>query len=109
MTKEHTMNDSITIDGIEYVRATEAPAPPPFQIVVSEGRWNVAGYVYRDPIDGTTIITEARVIRYWGTTAGLGQLAADGPTSTTKLDPYGTVRIPAHAVILTIDADESKW
>jgi len=55
------------------------------------------------------VMTHARNIRYWGTERGLGQLALEGPTSKTKLDDVGTVRIPAHAVAHIIDTDESKW
>ena len=55
------------------------------------------------------IITDGRNIRYWGTTRGLGQLALEGPTKDTKLDPITTVRIPMRAVIAVIDTEVSKW
>lgn len=97
-----------TINGVEYVPAAEAPEPPPFQIVVTNERWNIAGRVTASE-DGSLVITDAHVIRYWGTTGGLGELAADGPTSKTKLDRYGVVRVPAHAVVLTIDSEAALW
>ena len=43
-------------------------------------------------------ITNARVVRLWGTTAGLGELR-DGPRPNTKLDDAGTVVAPLRAVI----------
>ena len=55
------------------------------------------------------IITNARNIRAWGTTQGLGELATNGPTESTKLDIIGTVRAPMRAVISIIDTEESKW
>lgn len=37
-------------------------------------------------------------IRVWGTTAGLGELALEGPTSQTKLDICSDVTAPIHAL-----------
>ncbi len=55
------------------------------------------------------IITDAQNIRKWGTMRGLGQLAHEGPTSSTRLDLYGTVRIPMRAVISVIDTEATLW
>ena len=101
------MQDQITIDGTVYVRE-DSLTRPDVQIVVIEGRWNIVGHVEHHD-DGSLTITKAHVIRYWGTTKGLGELAADGPTSKTKLDVTGVVRVPAHAVLLTIDCDAARW
>ena len=70
------------------------------------------GFVYVGDVehDGDwCVITNARNIRYWGTERGLGQLALEGPTSKTKLDPASTVRVPSRAVITIIDTEASKW
>lgn len=103
---------TINIDGTEYVRAdsvTEAPGPKPKTlIVVIEGRWNIVGQV-TEAEDGSLVITKAYVIRYWGTTEGLGELAAGGPTLKTKLDAAGTVRVPIQSVILTLDTKAELW
>lgn len=98
---------SVVIDGVTYVREFDAGPAPEFRIVVIEGRWNVIGRV-RVEDNGDLTITQALVIRVWGTTKGLGQLAIEGPTSKTILDPVGTLRVPAHAVLLTIDVT-SDW
>lgn len=69
------------------------------------------GFVYigNVEIDGDwCVITDAKNIRVWGTTDGLGELV-NGPTKTTKLDSVGTVRAPMRAVISVIDVDASKW
>jgi hypothetical protein len=78
-----------------------------FGIVVAD-----RGFVYVGRLEITPdwcIVTEARNVRIWGTTKGLGELALDGPTPKTKLDHITTVRIPMRAVISVIDSEESKW
>jgi hypothetical protein len=78
-----------------------------FAIVVAD-----RGFVYVGNMtwDGEfAIMEDARNIRYWGTTKGLGELALSGPTSKTILDPVGTIRIPCRAVINILDTDSKKW
>jgi len=53
-------------------------------------------------------LEDAKCIRQWGTTKGLGELIS-GPTSSTKLDDAGTVRFHEMTAIATIDCEESKW
>jgi len=70
------------------------------------------GFVYMGQCehDGQwCVVHNARNIRRWGTTKGLGQLAIEGPNKDTVLDAAGTVRIPSHALISLIDTDESLW
>ncbi len=69
------------------------------EIVVIERGWVVVGEVTSAP-DKLTI-TNARCIRRWGTTQGLGQLI-DGPQPDTVLDPLGTVVVPIRSVIMRI-------
>lgn len=59
------------------------------------------GFVYVGKVEfnGDLVrITNARNIRYWGTTKGLGELV-NGPTDKTKLDEVGEVIAPMKAVI----------
>ena len=77
------------------------------QIIIAAERWQFVGDVSRD--GDHIVITNAKNIRRWGTTGGLGQLAANGPQSDTILDDYGTVRIHVLAVIAAIDCDEAAW
>lgn len=78
----------------------------PQQIVVLDRGWV---YVGKTEEQGDKLVIEdARCIRYWGTTRGLGQLAADGPTRDTKLDPVGRLKAPMRAVI-SIIACKSEW
>lgn len=102
---------TISIDGTDYVRADSIKTTitdSEVKIVVLEGRWNLVG---RYSIDGDYgVLDDAKVIRYWGTTKGLGELAAGGPTTKTILDPCnGQVRFQLRAQVLTLDADDSKW
>lgn len=61
-------------------------------------------------VDGDWIeTTNASVIRRWGTTRGLGEIAMGGPTSETILDPIGTVRSPVRALIGLVDCEAGKW
>ena len=70
------------------------------------------GFVYvgdTEISDQWCIITNARNIRNWGTTKGLGELVQNGPTDKTKLDIVGTVRVPMRALISVLDTEENKW
>lgn len=51
--------------------------------------------------DETLTITNARNIRKWGTSLGLGELR-NGPLPETKLDVVGTVIAPERSVIHVI-------
>ena len=95
---------TITVDGVDYAPAT--PEDSPVRIVILQRGWVVVGYWSRDGEDVT--ITRAKVIRRWGTTAGLGELV-DGPTADTVLDPAGTVRAHILGVVATLDADTEAW
>lgn len=54
-------------------------------------------------------LTDAYNIRTWGTTKGLGELAEDGPTSTTKLDKINDVTFHELTVVALIDCNEKVW
>ncbi len=104
---------TISIDGTDYVLATDPPAGPPseYRIVVADRGWVFVGPTLDEDHGGVTI-SPARCIRYWGTDndkPGLGYLALNGPTSKTKLDASGTVRVPAHAVVASFDTRASLW
>lgn len=53
-------------------------------------------------------LENASVIRRWGTTKGLGELLT-GPTKETVLDPCGTLRVHALAVIFSLECDAEGW
>ena len=74
------------------------------RIVICQRGFVFAGDVYRDGDD--IVITDAVNIRKWGTSKGLGQLAAEGNQPNTKCDPAGTVRVHRLAVIAQLDCME---
>ena len=48
-------------------------------------------------------------IRVWGTKDGLGELALNGPTSSTVLDKGGNICAPWHALITFMNVDQDMW
>jgi hypothetical protein len=86
--------DTLTINGVDYVRADSLPTQSiplgPVQIIVADKGFVFVGNVQNDE-DGIVTLTNAKNIRIWGTTKGLGELV-NGPTSKTVFDNYGTVQ-----------------
>lgn len=102
---------TITIDNTLYVKATDAGEPTPMRIVVADRGWVFVGHAKEDH-DGNITLTDAKVIRRWGTDAarpGLGWLAANGPTEKTQLEPSGTVRIPVGSAVASFDVTGGTW
>lgn len=77
------------------------------KIVIGQRGWVFVGEHSMEGDDH--VLTNASVIRRWGTSKGLGQLAAEGPTSTTVLDPLpSAVRVHKLAAVATIDVTSDK-
>lgn len=76
---------------------------PDYRILVLQRGWVVVG---KYSLEGDEcILTDASVIRRWGTTKGLGELI-NGPLNSTVLDPCGTVRAHKLAVIMQIECPQ---
>jgi hypothetical protein len=54
-------------------------------------------------------IKNSKNVRRWGTSNGLGELAAKGPQSESKLDPSGNVKAPISALIHMIECRAEAW
>lgn len=70
------------------------------------------GFVYVGRVeiaDGMVTITKAKCVRRWGTSNGLGELAAEGPKTRTTLDEAGTVVAPLTALIHLITCNSAAW
>ncbi len=96
---ENTMSNKITINGIEYVPAADAP-PTTKQIVIAHRGFVYLGDTSRDGDE--LVIRNAVNLRRWGTTKGLGELV-NGPLRETVADPCGDIRIPFLGVIARMD------
>jgi len=77
------------------------------RIVILQRGWVAVGKFTQD--GENCRLENASIIRRWGTSKGLGQIAADGPTSNTVLDKCPTLRFHALTVIASIDCEDSKW
>jgi hypothetical protein len=73
------------------------------KIFVLKERWVLIGTV---SIEGPTIqLTDASVVRRWGTTQGLGQIALRGPAEDTIFDLCGSVEFPVESVLFSISCN----
>lgn len=99
------------INGVEYIEKSKANNKQfegPIKIVVLQRGWVLVGKFERK--GEQCFLHEASTIRSWGTTKGLGELAAGGPTKDTKLDKCsGAVEFEALTKILSIDVDQAVW
>ena len=99
------MENEIAVNGVKYIREREPSSD--IRIVILHRGHVVVGRYERNGDD--IVIRNASVVRVWGTTKGLGEIATGGPTPKTVLDPCGVVRCHALAVIATIDCEVTKW
>ena len=98
----------ITINDEVYVLAKDVEVTPTTkQIVILNRGWCVVGDYSEKGDEG--YITNASVIRVWGTTKGLGELAEKGPLTNTKLDPCPNVTFHKLTMVARMDVVESAW
>lgn len=76
------------------------------RIYVLQARWVLIGEAEEGPTH--TTLTNASVIRRWGTTRGLGEIALKGPTKSTVLDDCSDVEFPNSAVLFSIACTYEK-
>jgi hypothetical protein len=92
---------------IEKVLLGESPTSDDLgcksKIVVCQRGFIYAGNVTKN--GDYIVINDAVNIRRWGTSRGLGELAAKGNQPETKADACGTVRVHQLAVVAMIDCD----
>lgn len=97
--------DKVTVNGIDYFKAQNSGS---LCIVILQRGWIMVGSLERDGQDCRLL--NASVIRKWGTTKGLGEIADNGPTKDTVLDSCnGVVQFHWLTVVATISCNESKW
>lgn len=106
---------TINIDGKNYVSEEDVNiqlskkkvVPSKKQIVILNRGWVVVGDYSEKGDEGT--LSDASVIRSWGTTKGLGELAENGPLTNTKLDPCPNVHFHKMTMVARMDVVETKW
>ncbi|MEV0360111.1 hypothetical protein AB0H71_29035 [Nocardia sp. NPDC050697] len=99
---------SITLDGVEYVpKGSEEPKNSNIKIVILQRGWVFIGRYSED--GDSCALDNAYVIRRWGTTNGLGELALEGKKTNTKLDKVGRVEFHRLTIVATLNAKEELW
>ena len=102
--------NKIQINGEDYIKISEVNVVPSVkQIVILNRGWVVVGDYseLEDKMECT--LTNASVIRVWGTTKGLGELAENGPTSSTKLDASPNIRFHKMTMVARMDCNVDNW
>jgi hypothetical protein len=77
------------------------------KICVLDRGWVFVGDLHKDGDE--YLLTNAFVIRRWGTTEGLGELAEKGVLTETKLEKTPLVKFNKSQLIFTISCNEDKW
>ena len=77
------------------------------KIVILQRGWVVVGRFSQN--GSQCLIEDGYVIRRWGTTEGLGQLASEGPLPETKLEPTPRISFHELTVVGMIDCEDKKW
>lgn len=99
--------ETITVNGKVYYSEPKQ-FDGPIKIVILQRGWVMIGRLERNGSDCK--LHNASVIRKWGTTRGLGELAEKGKLSDTILDECGgVVEFDWLTVVATIAVDETKW
>ena len=101
------MAKTIVLDGVTYY-SEQPEITGDWKIVILQRGWVMVGRFERNGNDCK--LHNASVIRVWGTSRGLGELALEGAKEYTKLDPcHGVVEFDYLTVVATIACEESKW
>lgn len=77
------------------------------KIVILQRGWVMIGRFSQN--GAQCVIDDANVVRRWGTSKGLGELASNGPLTSTVLDPTPQVKFHELTVIQVIDCEDEKW
>lgn len=100
----------IEVNGVAYVPkgSTKLQFDGDIKIVVLQRGWVMVGRFEKNGSECK--LHGASVIRNWGTTKGLGEIAAAGPTGSSKIDPTnGLVEFDYLTVVATIICNKSVW
>lgn len=100
--------DTVIVNGITYYAQPSKEYAGEWKIVILQRGWVMVGRLERSGSECK--LHNASVIRSWGTTKGLGEIASEGPKKDTKLDPCnGLVEFDYLTVVATICVNEDSW
>ena len=105
-----TSASEVQINGVAYVPkgSNQIQYDGEIKIVIFQRGWVMVGKFERDGSECK--LHKASVIRNWGTTKGLGEIAIGGPTASTKIDPTGgLVEFDYLTVVAAISCNQSAW
>jgi len=107
-----TTPETMMIDSVKYVREDSVrqvlQPTGDIKIVILPRGWNMVGHFSQE--GSKCKLEKASVIRRWGTTQGLGELALKGPLADTILDPCPLpVEFHELTVIATMGCVEGVW
>ena len=100
----------VEINGVKYVQAGTAKTQfeGDIKIVILQRGWVMVGRLEKNGSECK--LHSASVIRNWGTTKGLGEIAGSGPTKDTKIDATnGLVEFDYLTVVATISCNAYAW
>ena len=105
--------ETIMIDDVKYGRVDlnqSQKVDGTVSIVVLQRGWVAVGYLKVDENDkDQRILEKCAVIRNWGTSKGLGEIAFNGPTSKTILDKAPALRFHVLTIVTSMDCAGDKW
>jgi len=110
------ISESDIMTGIQIAKAIKGQSEPKqdapavefgVTIVVLQRGWVVVGRLEKN--GHQCLLTDASVIRVWGTKKGLGEIAKGGPTEKTVLDPTMSIRFHEMTSVAFFDCEDSKW
>jgi hypothetical protein len=81
------------------------------RILVLDRGWVVVGRCQEPTECGLWIkVRNGRVVRRWGTTRGLEEIANEGPRTGTQLDDaVAEQSIPVRAIVRVLECKEKPW
>ena len=88
----------------ESIIGTEKLGP---HIAILQRGWVIVGNLYKTGQDYR--MENASVIRNWGSTKGLGEIASQGPTEKTVLDPSPNLKFHELTVVALMECESKKW
>jgi hypothetical protein len=77
------------------------------RIVILQRGWVAVGRYHRR--GGYVRLTDAAVVRRWGTTKGLGELAARGPMPDTILDFCPPLEFHVLTEVFSMECCQERW